>query len=89
MQRNQNPGQNPRRNAERDATQPIAGQPRDHEEDDEALQDPETVPSFLTARELQAREPSKAQPRDVPVDGDASDSDDETPRREKPTKKTK
>ena len=88
MQRNQNPGQNPRRNAERDAAQPIAGQPRTDEEDD-ALENPETVPSFLTARELQAREPAKAQPRDVPLDGDASDSDDETPRREKPTKNTK
>ena len=61
MQRNQNPGQSPRRNAERDAAQPIAGQPRTDEED-EALEDPERVPSFLTARELQARDPAKAGP---------------------------
>jgi hypothetical protein len=88
MQRNQNPGQNPRRNAERDATQPVAGQPRADAEDEE-LQDPETVPSFLTARELQARDPVKAQPRDVPLDGDGSDSDDDAAGREKPTKKTK
>jgi hypothetical protein len=58
MQRNQNPGQNPRHNAERDAAQPIAGQPRSDEEDDE-LQDPEQVPSFLTARELEAKDPPK------------------------------
>jgi hypothetical protein len=82
MQRNQNPGQNPRHNAERDAAQPIAGQPRTDEEDDE-LQDPEAVPSFLTARELQARDSSKAEPRDVSVDGDASESDEEEPPRKK------
>ena len=48
----------PRRNAERDAAQPMAGQPRS-EDDDESLQKPEDVPSFLTARELQARDPAK------------------------------
>ena len=47
MHRNQNPGQNPRRNVEHEV-------PRDDE-----LEDDETVPNFLTARELQAREPAK------------------------------
>ena len=76
MQRNQNPGQNPRHNAERDAAQPIAGQPRTDEDDDE-LQDPEQVPSFLTARELQAKDPAKATPS--PDAGkDEDDEDDAT-----------
>ena len=47
---------NPRHSAERDATQAMGGQPRTDEEDD-ALQEPDRVPSFLTARELQAPEP--------------------------------
>ena len=70
MQRNQNPGQNPR--------QPITGQPHDHEDDDD-LQDQETVPSFLTARELQAREPAKATPRDGADEGEDDESEDELP----------
>ena len=41
-----------------DATQAMAGQPRSDAEDDE-LQEPERVPSFLTARELQAKDPAK------------------------------
>jgi len=55
MQRNtpQTP-RNPRHAAERDATQAMGGQPRADDEDDE-LQDPDRVPSFLTARELEAR----------------------------------
>ena len=53
----------PRRNAERDAAQPIAGQPRD---DEEQLQDAEAVPSFLTARELQARGTGKPAPAPEP-----------------------
>jgi hypothetical protein len=47
----------PRRGAEREATQPAAGQPRDEEEDD--LQNPEDIPSLLTAREFEARDPAK------------------------------
>lgn len=51
-----------RRDTHRDA-QPSGGAPRaDHEPED--LQDAEVAPSFLTARELQAREPSKAQDSD-------------------------
>ena len=46
---------NPRRTAEHDATQAMGGQPRSDEEDD-ALQEPDRVPSFLTARELQVPE---------------------------------
>ena len=57
-------------NAERNAAQPMAGQPRDA--DDEELQDPEKVPSFLTARELQARDPAKSGEND---DGEAGERD--------------
>jgi len=46
---------NPRHGAERDATQAMGGQPRTDDEDDE-LQEPDRVPSFLTARELQVQE---------------------------------
>ncbi|HYC37257.1 MAG TPA: hypothetical protein VEC19_12595 [Usitatibacter sp.] len=56
MQRNE---MNPRRDAERDAAQPIAGQPRTDDEQEE-LQDPATVPSKLTAREFQLGKPGKA-----------------------------
>lgn len=59
MQRNGTQGDRDRRGtAERGATQPMAGQPRAESDDDE-LQEPGTVPSFLTARELQARDPGK------------------------------
>lgn len=51
---------NPRQQAVRDAAQPQGGQPRAGDEDDK-LDRPEEVPSFLTARELQAREPAKEQ----------------------------
>ena len=61
MQRNQNPRENPRRNAERDASQPIADSRAD-EDDDDLHDQEEQAPSFLTARELQARDPSKAPP---------------------------
>src|SRR3954466_14107603 len=49
---------NPRRTAEKRATQAMVGQPRTDAEDAE-LQPPEQVPSLLTARELQARDPAK------------------------------
>ena len=90
MQRNQNPGQNPRSKAERDASQPMGGQPRTDEDDDE-LQDPEQVPSFLTAQELQAKDPAKRSSGDEGErDAFASSDDDEPPRadREKPMKQT-
>ena len=60
MQRNQPEPRKNRTNAERDAAQPMAGQPRTDDEEDE-LQDPEQVPSFLTARELQARDPARGE----------------------------
>ena len=68
---------NPRRTAERDATQAMGGQPRTDEEESE-LQEPDRVPSFLTARELQAPEtkPQAANPgkgRIVRPSGDAEE----------------
>ena len=64
MHRNQNQDRGSRPGAERDASQPIAGQPaeegheheHEHEHDDDAQ-----VPSFLTAEELRARAPAKPQ----------------------------
>jgi hypothetical protein len=56
MQRRETEGR--RQGAERDATQPIAGQPRTDDEE-EHLEEPERVPSLLTARELEARKPRK------------------------------
>jgi hypothetical protein len=74
MPRNQEqPRRKPRHDAERDAAQAIAGQPRDG--DDDELQQPENVPSFLTARELQARDPAKANA--APADDGADDDEDE------------
>jgi len=54
--------QRPRTNAERNAAQPLGGQPRADDEDD-PLQEPDRVPSFLTARELQAKDPAKGEAR--------------------------
>ena len=51
-----------RRSSERDAQQVMGEQPHG-DEDDESLQEPETVPNFLTARELQARDPVKDEER--------------------------
>lgn len=48
-----------RRGAERDAAKPIDGENPEVDSDSE-LQEPESVPSFLTARELQARDPAKS-----------------------------
>ena len=81
MQRNQNPGQTPRSKAERDASQSLGGQPRTDEEDED-LQDPNQVPSFLTAQELQAKDPAKGA---APIDLGNDDNDDEDD--EKPAKK--
>lgn len=50
--------QDPRREAEREGAQPQGGQARSDDED-EALEKPDSAPSFLTARELQAPEPAK------------------------------
>lgn len=60
MQRNTPDTRNPRHSAERDAPQAMGGQPRTDEEDDKS-QEPDRVPSFLTARELQVPE-GKPQP---------------------------
>jgi hypothetical protein len=60
MQRNEpERRRDPRKTAERDASQPMGGQPRPGDDESESLQKPENVPSFLTARELQARDPAK------------------------------
>lgn len=65
-----------RKGAERDAAQPIAGQPRgDHEED--PLEEPERVPSFLSARELQASDPSKGETKVDPDAGEGQASSSE------------
>lgn len=58
MRRNETHRPEPRRNAERDASQPMGGQPRT-DDDEDALENPGNVPSFLTARELQARDPAR------------------------------
>lgn len=88
MQRNQNPGQQPGRNAERDAAQPAAVQPRADDED-ESLHDPDQVPSFLTAQELQAREPGKGEARKSPDDDEEVGEESEEPakRSDKPLRK--
>ena len=44
--------------SERNASQPKSGQPHGANDDEESPQ-PGVVPSFLTARELQAPEPAK------------------------------
>ena len=55
MQRNPSQdSRHPRKDAERDASQAIGGQPRSGDDDEEA-QKPEGIRSHLTARELQAR----------------------------------
>jgi hypothetical protein len=59
MQRNQpERRRDPRKTAERDASQAMGGQPRPDDED-ESLEKPGNTPSFLTARELRARDPAK------------------------------
>ena len=54
---------------------PMAGQPRE-DEDENDLQKPEDVPSFLTARELQARVPAKPKPAS-PAEADEDDAGDD------------
>lgn len=81
---------NPRGAAERGAAQPMAGQPR-ADSDENELEEPESTPSFLTARELQAREPAKTPEDDeagerhasasfTDSDGEPTIDDDEPPR---------
>ena len=70
MQRNEpERRREPRKTAERDAGQPVGGQPRpgEEEDEDESLRKPENAPSFLTAQELQAREPAKSADREKPA----------------------
>ena len=71
-------------NAERNAAQPMAGQPRADDEE-EGLESPERVPSLLTARELQARDPAKAERQD----DDEPALDDDEPPPAKPAPKTR
>jgi hypothetical protein len=80
-----------RRGAERDAAKPIDGEHPAVDKDDE-LQEPESVPSFLTARELQAHDPAKGQASENPggdrhgaasssgAKGEPRITDDEPPR---------
>ena len=51
-----------RSSTEGQRAQQIGGQPRTNDDHDE-LENPERVPSFLTARELQAKEPGKGESR--------------------------
>ena len=76
MARNQTQGrpEKPRHDAEREAAQPLAGQP--HDDDDDEQQQPGEVPNFLTAREFQVRDSAKVVPADDKVDADDDDDDD-------------
>ena len=70
MQRNEpERRQGLRKTAERDASKPGNPQARPDEEEDEAPEKPENAPSFLTARELQARDPGKNEEREKPQPG--------------------
>ena len=71
---------NPRTTSERDASQAMFGNDR-AEGDDEELEQPERVPSFLTARELQARDPAKPSPADGSAMADDDDDEDEAPKK--------
>ena len=42
-------------------------QPRDDKDENESLEKPESAPNFLTARELQVRDPAKREPREKPA----------------------
>ena len=71
--------------SERNASQPKGGQPPGaNEEDDESPQN-DAVPSFLTARELQARAPAKG----VVQNDDAVEEDDEDDVKAPPATKPK
>ena len=70
MQRNETGRRDDRRKSvERDASQPAGGQPRPDDDGEESPQKPESAPSFLTARELQAREPAREAEREKPEPG--------------------
>jgi hypothetical protein len=78
MQRNQPERRHdPRKTAERDASQAMGGQPRPGSEpdEDESLQKPENIPSLLTARELRAREPAKDEGGEKPRPGEKRSGD--------------
>jgi hypothetical protein len=75
MQRNRMEGRrDASSDAERDAAQPIGAQPRGDEEEEDALENPRNVPSFLTARELQAREPGNDHERGEGMEGEPATS---------------
>ena len=70
MQRNETGRRDGRRKSvEPDASQPAGGRPRPDDEEEESPQKPESAPNFLTARELQAREPAPDQEREKPQPG--------------------
>jgi hypothetical protein len=58
-----------RKDVKRDASEPMGGQPQPGDDEDEALEKPDAAPSFLTARELQAREAGKGEEREKPQPG--------------------
>ena len=61
--------------SERNASQQKGGQPRGADEDDDSSPQKDAVPSFLTARELQARAPAKGVVRDEKP-GEEEDDDE-------------
>ena len=63
---------------ERNAAQPVAGEPRADDDDNEA-ESPDRVPSLLTARELQARDPVKGDAKGDEKGEASLDDDDEPP----------
>ena len=70
MQRNETGRRDDRRKSvERDASQPGGDQPRRDDDEEESPQKPESAPNFLTARELQARDPAKNEEREKPQPG--------------------
>lgn len=79
--------QNPRHDAERDASQALGGQPGSGDDED-PLPRAEDVRSFLTSREFEARDPSKAEPSGV-MDDEPDESDDEEPAPKKKARATK
>ena len=76
MHRNHPQPRKNRTNAEHEAAQPMAGQPHADEDDEEQLHEADQVPSFLTARELQARTPGKGESDNTSDGDDAAEADD-------------
>lgn len=68
----------PRRSADRGASQAMGGQPRS-DPDEDALQEPDKIPSHLTAQELQAKIPARSEPRNAGGGDESPRGDAEAP----------